>query len=69
MSVPAKNSANVPARSGSEDLFAVAKRSLIGDFTERERALQGVVAHHSPVRKAGKAQEQTTTRARQTRKD
>ena len=69
MSVPAKNSANVPARSGSENLFAVIERSLIGDSAEPECALQGGVACDSPVQKAGKAQEQTTTRACQARKD
>jgi hypothetical protein len=42
--VPVENSGSVLARSDPENLFAVMKRSLIGDSAERECALQGVVA-------------------------
>jgi hypothetical protein len=42
--VPVENSGSVLARSDSENLFAVMKRSLNGDAAERECALYGVVA-------------------------
>ena len=50
MIVPVENSGNVLARSDSENLFAVMKRSLSGDSAERECALQGVMACHSTAR-------------------